>query len=214
MKRNPTLIRWHQPVSPAAENMARSVVGVVPVARGPDVVRDIVRRVGIPVVDGAETAAELAIELLKLAAEVEHALMVQYLYAATSVPDVPGPDSVNYRGKLLAVAIQEMGHLATVQNLLLLVGGRDSFYLQRDLVRQVSAKNPIPFVLEPISKTSLAKYVAAEKPAQVPPSLAAKVDELINLAEQDAGVDIHRVGVIYELLIWMFTPPGRGRGAD
>ncbi len=72
--------------------------------------------------------------------------------------------------------------------------------------------NPIPFVLEPISKTSLAKYVAAEKPAQVPPIHAAKVDELVALAEEDAGVDIHRVGVIYELLAWMFASPEEAVG--
>lgn len=213
MKRDPATIRWHQPALPVADGIARSVTGASPTARRRKIIYDIVRRVGIPVVDGAETATELAVELLKLAAEVEQALMVQYLYASTSVSNQPGPDSVNYREKLLAIAIQEMGHLATVQNLLLLVGGRDSFYLQRDLKREASPKNPIPFVLEPISLTSLAKYVAAERPAQVPPQLEAKVDELVRLAEQDAGVGIHRVGVIYELLTWIFTPPDETAGA-
>ena len=207
MQRSPTRIRWHQPLPSAMEGLERAAASGLPVAGDRDVVREMLLRVGIPVVEGVGTAREFAIELLKLAAEVEHALMVQYLYAATSLPDQPGPDSVNYHEKLLDVAVQEMGHLATLQNLLLLLGGRKAFYMQRDIIREASEKNPIPFVLEPINKTSLAKYVAAEKPAQVPPELEAKVDELVKLAEQDAGVDTHRVGAIYELLRWMFTPP-------
>jgi rubrerythrin len=207
MQRSPTRIRWHQSPLPVEEGLARAAADVVPVVGNRDVLQRVMLRVGIPVVEGAETAREFAIGLLKLAAEVEHALMVQYLYAATSIPDEPGPDSVNYHEKLMDVVIQEMGHLATVQNLLLLLGGREAFYMQRDVIREASAKNPIPFVLEPINKTSLAKYVAAEKPAQVPPELEAKVDELVRLAEKDAGIDTHRVGAIFELLRWMFTPP-------
>ena len=207
MQRSPTRIRWHQPLPPAMAGLERAAASGLSVAGARDVVREMLLRVGIPVVEGVGTAREFAIELLKLAAEVEHALMVQYLYAATSLPDEPGPDSVNYHEKLLDIAVQEMGHLATIQNLLLLLGGRKAFYMQRDIIRETSEKNPIPFVLEPINKTSLAKYVAAEKPAQVPPDLEAKVDELVKLAEQDAGVDTHRVGAIYELLRWMFTPP-------
>ncbi len=207
MQRSPTRIRWHQPLPPAKEGLVRAAASGLPVAGDRDVVREMLLRVGIPIVEGVGTAREFAIELLKLAAEVEHALMVQYLYAATSIPDEPGPVSVNYHEKLMDVVIQEMGHLATIQNLLLLLGGRKAFYMQRDVMREASAKNPIPFVLEPINKTSLATYVAAEKPAQVPPELEAQVDELVRLAEKDAGVDTHRVGAIYELLRWMFTPP-------
>jgi Ferritin-like len=206
MQRSPTRIRWHQPSPAAKEALEREAAAGLRVAGDRDVVREMLLRVGIPVVEGVGTAREFAIELLKLAAEVEHALMVQYLYAATSIPDQPEPDSVNYHEKLMDVVVQEMGHLATIQNLLLLLGGRKAFYMQRDVMREASEKNPIPFVLEPVNKTSLATYVAAEKPAQVPPELEAQVDELVRLAEKEAGVDTHRVGAIYELLRWMFTP--------
>jgi rubrerythrin len=208
MQQSPTRIRWHRPLMRAEEMLADAADEASPAVAERAALRSIVQQVGIPVVVGAVTARDYAIGLLKLAAEVEQALMVQYLYAAFSVPNELGPDSVNYHLKLMKVAIQEMGHLATVQNLLLLVGGRDAFYLQRDLIREASEKNPIPFVLEKISRTSLAKYVAAEKPSQVPPELSAKVDELVKLAEEDAGVEPHRVGVIYELLKWVFSPPG------
>ncbi len=198
-------IRWERPSRDIEE-------GVVPAAPAPapaterEAVRYMILEVGVPVVEGAKTAREYAIGLLKFAAEVEHALLVQYLYAAFSLLK-EGHDLQNYQAKVMAIAIQEMGHLATVQNVLLLVGGRDALYLQRDLLREESEKNPLPFVLEPISKAALAKYVAAEMPARVPPELEAKVKELVELAEQDAGVEPRRVGVIYELLKWVFSPP-------
>lgn len=164
----------------------------------------LVERVGVPVVEHAGTAREVALTLLGVAAEVEQALMVQYIYAAVSVSPNPGPDGLDHRQGLLRIAVQEMGHLASVQNLLLLLGGRDAFHLQRDVLRLKSEENPIPFVLEPISASSIATYVLAEMPAEVPPELADRVDELIALAEKTAGDDLHRVGVIYELLLYMF----------
>lgn len=207
MQRSLTRIRWHEPLQPGAEGRARAFADVASVAGDRDLLSEMVLRAGIPIVEGATTAREYAIGLLKLAAEVEHALMVQYLYAAVSVPDELSSDSIDYHRKILNIAIQEMGHLATLQNLLLLLGGRDGFYVQRDIIREASDKNPLPFVLEPISKTSLAKYVSAEKPARVPPQFAAKVNELVKLAKEDAGIEPHRVGAIYELLRWIFLSP-------
>ena len=200
MQQRPSRIRWHRPSAEALERLASREAAIVPPELAErDAVRRMVLSVGIPLVEGAETAKDYAIGLLKLTAEVEHALMVQYLYAAFSLQD---------NRRVLAIATQEMGHLTTIQNLLLLLGGRDAIYMQRDLIREVSEHNPIPFVLEPVSKVSLAKYVAAEKPATVPPELQAKVDELVQLAEADAGVETNRVGVIFELLKWVFQPPG------
>jgi rubrerythrin len=65
--------------------------------------------------------------LLTAAAEIEHALMVQYLYAAYSVRVPVGGSNENQlravQSLLTQIAREEMGHLATVQNLLHLVGG-------------------------------------------------------------------------------------------
>jgi rubrerythrin len=158
----------------------------------------------IPLVAGANTAKEHALGLLQIAAEVEQALMVQYLYAAVSIPSSAGPP--NFRRKLARIAVQEMGHLATVQNLLLLVGGADAFHLQRDVVRKTSQLNPIPFVLQPVSRITLAEYVAAEMPAEVPSELKPRVDELVALAKEKTTVALHRVGAIYAVLKWLFLP--------
>jgi hypothetical protein len=62
--------------------------------------------------------------LLHTAAEVEHALMVQYLYAAYSLGEAPfqGPNVptsaqglvASWRGTIVSVAREEMGHLITL----------------------------------------------------------------------------------------------------
>src|SRR5438876_872809 len=80
------------------------------------------------------TPRDEAVYLLHAAAEVEHALMVQYLYAAYSLdPTSPSltPDQKTAVGlwqqEIVQIAREEMGHLACVQNLLRLLGGAGSF---------------------------------------------------------------------------------------
>ena len=119
--------------------------------------------------------------------------------------------TVDRKREILNVAIQEMGHLATVQNILILVGGPDELHLERDVYRTNNPKNPLPFVLEPASKATLAKDVVAEMPATVPAALKAEVDKLISLAKLSAGEELHRVGAIYFVLRWIFLPAARAR---
>src|SRR5262245_13985398 len=77
------------------------------------------------------------IQLLHIASEIEHALMVQYLYAAYSLDDEcqnlnrsERTKVAQWRSLILSVAQEEMGHLLTVQNVLCLLGG------QMELVRE------------------------------------------------------------------------------
>jgi hypothetical protein len=146
--------------------------------------------------------ADKARVLLESAAEVEHALMVQYLYAAYSLKssdevqdpaqqaalDETSPDS--WPHLLLGIAREEMGHLMTVQNLLLLLGlppnlEREDFPPRKDLY-------PFSLHLEPLSQRSLAKYVVAEAPGN-----AGGIDDIVELARESAGAMINRVGVLY-----------------
>jgi hypothetical protein len=108
------------------------------------------------------------IELLRLlhaAAEIEHALMTQYLYAAFSLKPIyqaiAGQGSPNTHD-LLGVAIQEMQHLGKVNQLLVALGAaptliREDFPYEPDIY-------PFRFQLEPLSRASLAKYVWTEAP--------------------------------------------------
>jgi len=145
--------------------------------------------------------------LLQSAAEVEHMLMVQYLYAAYSLKssdEVSEPDQQAALDEwplvLLAIAREEMGHLMTVQNLLLALGfapnfEREDFPPRKDLY-------PFALHLEALTQHSLAKYVVAEAPAG--PS---GIDDIVALATASAGATVNRVGVLYGLLALVFSAP-------
>jgi hypothetical protein len=117
--------------------------------------------------NGGGTWRDVLIELLHVAAEVEHDLMVQYLYAAYSVGGEQAqrhPDFArDCRDTLLTAAREEMGHLLTVQNILLLIGGPVSF--ERHHHPWSADLEPFEFRLEPLSFSSLACYLHAEGPS-------------------------------------------------
>src|SRR5262245_9390965 len=126
---------------------------------------------GRPMHDPPLEARDEAVFLLTAAAEVEHALMVQYLYAAYSLrvsEDQPnGQDIRELQDLVSQIAREEMGHLATVQNLLHLIGGPLNF--NREQSPYASEIYPFRFKLEALSLDSLSKYVVAEQPLQLPP---------------------------------------------
>jgi len=66
---------------------------------------------------------EFAVFLLHAAAEIEHSLLIQYLYAAYSIDEQSEQDVNNFglswKTTIRLVAREEMAHLITVQNLLL-----------------------------------------------------------------------------------------------
>lgn len=115
------------------------------------------------------TWRDYLVMLLHIAAELEHSLMVEYLYSAYSLggPGAAGrPRQIReWRDTVLTIAREEMGHLISVQNALLLVGGAVSF--ERDDYPWSSPFYPFEFRLEPFSLKSLARYVYAEMPKDV-----------------------------------------------
>jgi hypothetical protein len=105
--------------------------------------------------------------LLHIGSEIEHGLMVQYLYAAYSlggeqVPPEHREKVQRWRDSMVAIAKEEMGHLLSIQNLVCLLGGPIS--LDREDFPWDSPYYPFPFTLEPLSLNSLACYVYAEMP--------------------------------------------------
>jgi hypothetical protein len=163
----------------------------------------------LPDLRGWASPLDKAEILLESAAEIEHALMVQYLYAAysfkTSDEVDPGHSAVlddesagSWPRTILGVACEEMGHLMTVQNLLLVLGlptnfEREDFPPRKDLY-------PFPLHLEPLTRTSLAKYVVAEAPAGAP-----DIDDIVAVAQGTGAPFINRVGVLYGLLGVVFA---------
>lgn len=165
----------------------------------------------VPAHDPPLEPRDEAVFLLTAAAEIEHALMVQYLYAAYSVrvpADGPNSDQLGQvQASLTQIAREEMGHLATVQNLLHLVGGPLNF--NREHSPYASEIYPFRFKLEPLTLDSLAKYVSAESPLHVPGDLPEDDKTLLVQISKDAtrsndGHDVHHVGPIFARLAHLF----------
>jgi hypothetical protein len=99
--------------------------------------------------------------LLQIGASIEHALMVQYLYAAYSLRD-DVEQARRWRETLLLIAREEMGHLLTVQNILALLGG--PINIDREDYPLHTPFQALPFQLERLTRGSLACYCYAEMP--------------------------------------------------
>ena len=159
----------------------------------------------LPVLDAWPTALDKARILLESAAEIEHALMVQYLYSAYSLKNERELSDQDHRaavrawrGVLLAIAREEMGHLMSVQNMLMLFRlppnfEREDFPPRKDIY-------PFKLHLQPASQVSLAKYVVAESPVD-----ATGIDDIKAKAEMEAGATINHVGILYGLLGLIFA---------
>jgi len=153
---------------------------------------------------------DYAVFLLHVAAEIEHSLMVQYLYAAYSLggADVEAKwhePAREWREVILGIAKEEMGHLITVQNVLRLIGG--PLHLDRESFPNPSGFYPFAFALEPLTKNSLAKYVVAESPEQWRATKQGK--EVVERATKaEDGNEIIPVGKLYDEMIALFDNRG------
>lgn len=156
---------------------------------------------------------DYAVFLLSMAAEIEHSLMVQYLYAAYSlggpqVPDENRKDVLDWQQTILGIAKEEMGHFVTVQNVLKLIGG--PLHLDREDYPWISAFHPFTFSLKVLSAKSLAKYVVAESPEQWPDDISkAEREQIEALAQENAGAQVGRVGTLYTKMIEILSDPKR-----
>jgi hypothetical protein len=194
----------------------------IPVGRGPG------GMLGVIAADPREAAAgtmhsppleprDEAVFLLTAAAEIEHALMTQYLFAAYSVRIVggePGSDQLaEVQRLLLQIAREEMGHLATVQNLLHLIGGPLNF--NREHSPYASEIYPFRFKLQPLTLDSLAKYVVAESPPELPADFPPEDRELfaqiiVRAVRSNDGETVNHVGPIFARLDRLFDDAALG----
>lgn len=151
------------------------------------------------------------IRLLRGAAEIEHSLCVQYLYAVFSIKtpqymSLAGWPSHRYGGRplhLFGVAIEEMVHLDMVNQFLGALGaaphlGRQQLPYENDIY-------PFPFLLEPLSLSSIAKYTYVEASgasidpsSQSTPEDKAFVEKLLRiLGIADNAVRPNQIGSLY-----------------
>lgn len=119
---------------------------------------------------------ETLIHFLTEAAEIEHNLVCSYLYAAFSLKSAASGDLARHqqaavdrwRKAIVGVAVEEMGHLALVNNLLLAVGGAPHF--DRPNLPVPAGYHPAGFVirLAPLTKATLDHFIYLERPADAP----------------------------------------------
>jgi ferritin-like protein len=127
-----------------------------------------------------DTRVEL-IGALREAAEIEHGLMIQYLFPALTMKKrldegLTGPQQRANRAweaTILGVAVEEMGHLGTVCNLLAAVGAAPHF--GRPNFPQQVGYYPFPFDLVPFGDEALYRMLVFElpqgEPLPIPPVL-------------------------------------------
>lgn len=160
------------------------------------------------------TARLKAIYLLQIAAEIDHALTVQYLYAAYAVDEhfAEGRDDgllatiTRWKRDTRTVARQEMAHLITVQNLLIALGAEVYLNRENNFLDHPN-EYPFPVSFEPLSVETVAKYVATEspEPTEVFPQRDRKLlNDALRLVRADLKTKINRVGAVYLTLFWLF----------
>jgi len=140
-----------------------------------------------------------AVMLLHIAAEIEHSLMVEYLFAAYTLggQQVPQQHQVlvrRWQEVILGIAKEEMGHLITVQNVLTLLGA--PINLSRQDYSWTIDFYPFRFTLERLAPDTLATFVCAESPAKWTQASAPLIRRL---AKVEARHAVNRVGILYGL---------------
>lgn len=138
--------------------------------------------------------------------------MVQYLYGAYSLnenQEKPEHRALvrSWRSVIAEIAREEMGHLASVQNTLTLIGGPICFEREDYPIIQPDLW-PFPFELEALTKDSLAKYVLAEAPSDEVLAKLGILEEINAIKRRlhlEEGVSVNRVGLLYGAILQLFT---------
>jgi Ferritin-like len=176
---------------------------------------------GWPSIPG-RTVRLKAIYLLQIAAEVEHALMAQYLYAAYSLDEAFGQSNGDettqiidrWKRDIRLIARQEMAHFVTVQNLLISLGAEVYVNRENNFSEHPDAY-PFPVSFEKFNLNSLARYVATEAPAkdEIPDQQTrSRLKKILTLTNQKLKTKVNRVEVLYAALYWLFLESDESQG--
>jgi hypothetical protein len=136
-----------------------------------------------------DTREEL-INALHEASEIEHGLLVQYLYAGLSMKKGLNEGLTthqqrrvrDWQARLFRTAREEMGHLGIVCNLLAAIGAPAK--LHRPPMPMPTGYYPFPFDLIPFGDEALHKFLVFELPRgfPLPPPPGSNLDQVLDLA--------------------------------
>ncbi len=129
-----------------------------------------------------DTREEL-IHALSEAAELEHGILLQYLFAAFTLKKrideelTPSQQELvrSWEGKILQIARDEMAHLGSVCNLLSAIGGAPRFG-RPNFPQLPKAYYPFEFALTRFSDATLYRFVRLELPKGEPPPNPPRTD--------------------------------------
>jgi Ferritin-like len=154
-----------------------------------------------------DTTAELILETreelingLTEAAELEHGLLLQYLFAALTTKKRPTEGLTeaqvelvrDWGREILRVAREEMAHLGTVCNLLTAIGGAPHFS-RPNFPQSMQRWYPFDFQLERLTEDTLKRFVLFEQPVSERMAIAA-------LAIAPDPIVYNRVGELYRAI--------------
>lgn len=120
------------------------------------------------------THRDQLISMLAEAAEVEHCLMCSYLYAAFSLKQSLDEDLLprelaavkRWRAEIIAIATEEMLHLALVNNLLIAVGSRPHYRHYNFPATAGQFPADVAVALLPFDGATLDHFIYVERPSQ------------------------------------------------
>lgn len=131
--------------------------------------------------------------LLTYAAELEHSLCCQYLFAAVSLKQDPS-EGLTWEGashnydwaqQLFLIARMEMEHLALVCNILNSIGAAP--HLTRPNFPQGPRYYPLSFSLEKFSEETIKRFICFERPDTIQPQDAFCCDETVEPLQPAPG---------------------------
>lgn len=171
---------------------------------------------------------EQLISMLAEAAEIEHCLMCTYLYAVFSLKQNAEedlkPDELaavkRWRGEIIAIATEEMLHLALVNNLLIALGAPPHYRRYNFPIDPGLFPADVALSLQPFDAETLDHFIYLERPrdaderdgdiAGKPTYERTELEGRLN----DAMGDYQTVGELYEAIADSFAPLAKALGEE
>ncbi|MET0856346.1 MAG: ferritin-like protein, partial [Telluria sp.] len=167
------------------------------------------------------THRDQLIGMLAEAAEIEHCLMCTYLYAAFSLKQGTDEDLLahewsavkRWRAEIIAIATEEMLHLALVNNLLIAIGARPHYRHYNFPASAGQFPADVAVALLPFDAATLDHFIYVERPSDADEADGATIDKPVYSRDMEdtdlvseTGGDYQTVGELYQAIADSLAP--------
>ncbi len=175
------------------------------------------------------THRDQLITMLAEAAEIEHCLMCTYLYAASSLKQGVDEDLLEHelsavkrwRAEIIAIATEEMLHLALVNNLLMAVGSRPHYRHFNFPALPGQFPADVAVALLPFDAATLDHFIYVERPRETDETDGANIDKAEYSRDMDSANrvseisgDYETVGELYQAIADSLAPLAASLGEE